>query len=358
MRRFLLSGLVFLAILLLYLLFWPVPIDPVAWEAPQAPETGPGSVWAERRSQINVEALELGGYSGPESIAFDANGILYSGTEEGDVLRRVGQSFEVFARTEGRPLGLKFDAGGNLFVADGVRGLLRVDPSGQVEVLLGEVDGEAFGFADDLDISRQTGRIYLSDASTRFPVTEYGADWASQLDIVEHRGSGRLIEFDPNTGQARTLLSGLNFANGVALSANEDSVLICESGMYRVLRYWLRGPRAGSSEVFLENLPGFPDNITRSGTSYWLALAAPRNQALDSLSGSSFLRRLTLRLPAFMRPAAAPYTHVAQFDQDGVLLGSYEEAGGRVPFTTSAIEHGGAVYLGSLHGGTVGRFSP
>ena len=40
MKRVALLLIAVLALLLAYLLFWPVPIEPVAWQAPPTPERG------------------------------------------------------------------------------------------------------------------------------------------------------------------------------------------------------------------------------------------------------------------------------------------------------------------------------
>jgi hypothetical protein len=49
------------------------------------------------------------------------------------------------------------------------------------------------------------------------------------------------------------LLSGIFYANGVALSASGDFVLVVETLGLRVLRLWLEGPRAGQVETFVFN---------------------------------------------------------------------------------------------------------
>ena len=46
----------------------------------------------------------------------------------------------------------------------------------------------------------------------------------------------------------------------------------------RCQRFWLRGDRKGEMEVFIDNLPGYPDNIrsTQRGT-FWIGLVAVWN---------------------------------------------------------------------------------
>jgi sugar lactone lactonase YvrE len=102
---------------------------------------------------------------------------------------------------------------------------------------------------------------------------------------MEHGGHGRLLVFDTGDGKAKTLLDDLNFANGVAVGHDQTYVLVNETGNYRVIRYWLTGPKKGRAEPFIEGLPGFPDNISSGFDGlYWVALASPRNPLLDKLS--------------------------------------------------------------------------
>jgi sugar lactone lactonase YvrE len=177
---------------------------------------------------------------------------------------------QVFAETRGRPLGMELAADGTLYVADSVRGLLAVSADAEVRVLATEAGGVRIGFADDVGIGPD-GTVYFSDATTKFRPPDHGGDMeASLLELIEHRGNGRLLAHDPRTGKTRVLLRGLVFANGVALAHDGRSVLVNETGNYRTLRYWLAGEKAGRAEPFLENLPGFPDNIGRGiDGRYW-----------------------------------------------------------------------------------------
>ena len=64
------------------------------------------------------------------------------------------------------------------------------------------------------------------------------------------------------TKKVKTLIDGTYFGNGVVLSKDESFVLMTETTKYRVLRYWLKGEKAGQTEVFADNLPGFPNGIS------------------------------------------------------------------------------------------------
>ena len=73
------------------------------------------------------------------------------------------------------------------------------------------------------------------------------------------------------TGTITVLLRGPSFANGLAPSKNKDFVSAAETTASQVTRSWLRGPRAGVSEVFL-HLHGHPDNINSNADGdFWIA---------------------------------------------------------------------------------------
>jgi sugar lactone lactonase YvrE len=238
-----------------------------------------------------------------------------------------------------------------LIVADAIKGLLAVNDAGEIETLYVGTRDEPLGFADDLDIARD-GMIYFSDASDKFGPNAY------LLDMLEGRPHGRLLKYDPATKQVTKLLGDLHFANGIALSQNEDFLLVNETYRFRIVRYWLTGERAGTSEVFIDNLPGYPDNITsnRKGT-FWLALFTIRNDDADKLSPRPFVKSMLAKLPAFMWPKPQPYAFVIELDESGKVKGSYQDPTGRhLSEITSAFERGGYLYLGSLHNDRIGKF--
>lgn len=333
-----------LLVLLGWLAFWPVPIEPVAWDAPAAPALEGRYALNDRLADVARRGRGIG--VGPEDVEIDAAGNVYVGYEDGRVMRfPAGDAApQLLADTGGRPLGMELDAVGRLVVCDGHRGLLRIAMDGTVEVLATAADGLPFGFANDLDIAAD-GRIYFSDASWKF-----GPAMKARDDILEHGGRGRLLEHDPATGRTRVLLDGLQFANGVALAPDGHSVLVAQTGRYDVLRYWLHGPLAGTHEVFIDNLPGIPDGLASNGRdTYWLALFTTRNRALDALSGWPRLRKVVYRLPQFLQPQPARHAFVLGLSLDGEVVHNLQHAApDAFAPVTSATEAHGRLYLGSL----------
>ncbi len=333
----------------LYLALTPSPIDPLPWEAPEAPPMT--AVLEPNDTLMKAELLARGQIHGPEDTAVDAQGRVYAGLHDGRVVRVLADdSVETFADTGGRPLGMDFDAAGNLILADAYKGLLRIDPQGRIEVLSTEADGLPFAFTDDLDIASD-GIIYFSDASSRFQQPDY------LLDLLEARPHGRLLSYDPSTGETRVLLDGLYFANGVALSANEDFVLVNETYRYRITRYWLKGERAGQHEVFIDNLPGLPDNLQgdRKGT-FWVALPTPRKADADFLHRHPWLKAQLAKLPRALWPKAIPYGFAIALDENGKIVRSlHDTSGTHLRMVTSVKPVGDYLYFGSLDNDRIGK---
>jgi sugar lactone lactonase YvrE len=287
-------------------------------------------------------------------VALDARALLYTGTADGWI-KRVGllnDSVEDFAQTGGRPLGLRFDAQGRLIVCDAKRGLLAVDREGRVKTLATEAEGRPFRFANNLDIARD-GTIYFTDASDAYGPDEY------LYDLLEARPRGRLLSHDPATGVTRVLADGLHFANGVALSKDEDFLAVSECYRYRILAHWLKGARAGRTEVLVDNLPGFPDNLSRGeGGRFWVALYTVRNDRLDGLHPHPFAKKILSRLPPFFWPKPARYGYVLRLTADGRPLDSLHDPTGEVVHAvTTAREHDGVLYLGTLHDSWLARYT-
>jgi sugar lactone lactonase YvrE len=331
-----------------YLLNAPVEIEPVAWTPPNPP--GATGLYRPNGALSAIQRLGEGMGRGPEDVAVDGQGRIYTGVEDGTIIRmaRDGTGVEPFANTDGRPLGIAF-GGATLFVADAYRGLLAINTDGEVTVVSSHQGGTPFLHTNDVDVARD-GTVYFTDSSSRFGLEDY------RLDLLEHRPNGRLLAYDPTSGETTLVADGLYFANGVAVSADQRSVLVVETGKYRVRRVSISGDNAGNSEVVLENLPGFPDNISATQRGYWLALSSPRDANMDqSLLPSPFMRRMILRLPPSYLPQFAPLAYVIQLDADAKVVGTLQDPRAGYGQITSVQQVGNALYFGSTTEGTIGR---
>jgi sugar lactone lactonase YvrE len=281
-----------LLLLLLYLLAWPVPIEPIVWEAPVFNP----DAWKTTGTLATAERIELPSGQGPEDIEVDSEGRIYAGLDDG-----------------------------------------------QIEVLTTECGGRPLRLADDLEAA-DDGSIWFSEASQRFGIREW------KHDFFESKPNGRLCVWEPATKKAREVLGDMYFANGVAVDPGQEFVLVAESSRYRVRRVWIAGERTGQHEVIIDNLPGIPDGISSGSEGiFWIAIASPRDPFIDGMAGSPWLRKMVARLPAFLQPAPKRSARAIGIDRDGkVVHDLFDPAGERISVVTSAQERAGHLYLGSF----------
>jgi sugar lactone lactonase YvrE len=368
--RIVLAGVAFLLLLAVsYLLFWPIRIEPVAVTV--GPNPGFTQAFAPNDRLRQVRFFDFGLGQGPEDVTVK-DGYAYTGLADGRIVRvRIdGQTasgpapigpvvpggpapapspagtLEQIANTGGRPLGLQHDPFGNIVVADAKQGLLAINPQGRIFPVARAFGGVPMRFVDDLDIAKD-GTIYFSDASQRFGIDDYA------LDFFEGGATGRLFSFSPSSGRLDELVGGLAFANGVALGPDEEYVLVNETAGHRITRYWLKGPKARTKDVFIENLPGYPDNISYNGRGiFWVALAAPRSKALEDALPSPFMRSIAYRLQMLglgASPEPERYGCIVAIDLQGRVVATLQDPGGlRIFNITSVNEKDGLLYLGGL----------
>ena len=338
-----------LLLIILYLLFFPIDIQPEKWDSQPVPalegEYASNNILKKIERQFEGVCLQC------EDVAIDSNGFIYGGTEHGAIMKlKAGSDPEILAETGGRPLGLHMDMDNNLIVGDAKKGLLSIAPDGQIEVLVTTHGGKPFLFTDDVDIASD-GRIYFSDASHRFNSDKY------KLDFIEHGPNGRLLVYDPADGSTELLLDELYFANGVALSEDDSFVLVNETSDHRVMRYWLKGDRATTSEVFLANLPFYPDGISYNEDGiFWIAMISPRNTLLERLSNRPFLRKMIARVPPRLMPKPKNHSFILGVDNNGIIRYDLQDPSGGFAQITSIQQYGDILYIGSLMEPAIGTF--
>ncbi|WP_136414301.1 SMP-30/gluconolactonase/LRE family protein [Herbaspirillum sp. ST 5-3] len=372
-KTLLVIAILFLA-MVAYLLLAPVPVAPEAWNAPQ--DAGYVGAHARNTRLAGLTMIAMGGATGPEHVALGPDGKLYAAVDGGKIVRMNadGSAPEVWAATGGRVLGFDFDARGRLIAADAMRGVLALeagaglDAGKKAEVLVDKVkldDGDdPIRYADAVVVAKD-GKIYFTDASRRFGAKEWGGTFeASVLDIIEHAATGRVLVHDPVSHQTEVVMNDLAFANGLALSADEKSLFVAETGEYRVWKVDVnarvlsaKASASGTSQarLVLSNLPGYPDNLMRGMQGrIWLGFTKPRGAAIDKMAGKPFLRKITMRLPKSMWPVPPAYGHVIAFDEDGKIVADLQDPSGAYPETTGVTETSDRLYIQSLHAPALG----
>ncbi|OAY37416.1 protein STRICTOSIDINE SYNTHASE-LIKE 3 [Manihot esculenta] len=332
-----------------------------------------------QRSEIKF----LNQVQGPESIAFDPLGRgPYTGLADGRIVFWDGHKWIDFAYTSpnrsglcdpkpsplsylknehicGRPLGLRFDKKtGDLYIADAYFGLLKVGPEGGLATsLTTEAEGIPLRFTNDLDMDDE-GNIYFTDSSTRYQRRNF-----MQL-VFSGEDSGRVLKYNPITKETTVLLRDLQFPNGLSLSKDGTFFVFCEGSMGRLLKYWLKGEKAGTSEVFAI-LPGFPDNVrTNAEGNFWVAVHCRRNFYSYLCAIYPKLRMFLLKLPIptkiqyLLHIGGRPHAVAVKYSPEGKLLQVLEDSQGKVVKAISEIEEkDGKLWMGSVLMPFIGVYS-
>jgi sugar lactone lactonase YvrE len=349
MKRAAYTFAVILALVALYLVAWPIPIDPVAWEPPPAPGlTGP---YAPNTLLADIELLvEVG--PGPEDMTMAFEGLMYTGLQDGRIVRFDPDSdapAETFVNTGGRPLGMEVGIDGRLIVADAFKGLLAIDADGNIEVLVDAIDGEPLLFVNDLSIA-VGGTVWFTDSSRRFDQHDY------MNDFLEARATGRLLRYDPRSGATTVALDGLRFPNGVATGDWGSYVYVAEMMEARIHELVVGIDGVIDSSVWVAGLPGYPDNLSwnRAGI-IWVALPSLRVPAMERMAGRPWLRKVLFRVPGLASIPVEPYSFILGIDYTGEIAYNLQDPDGGYPKITSVKEFGEYLYVGSIDATALGR---
>jgi sugar lactone lactonase YvrE len=129
-------------------------------------------------------------------------------------------------------------------------------------------------------------------------------------------------------------------------------------------RYWLKGPKAGTSDIFVENLPGIPDNLgCNERGEFWVPLHSLRTSMDTYIGGVPWIRQAISRLPLAQKQlfkifTPKPHAVVLRYSSEGKLLEILEDqTGQKVHSLSDAQEHDGKLYLGSAIASQLGIFT-
>eukprot|EP00798_Chlamydomonas_sp_ICE-L_P030844 gene30844-35884_t len=138
------------------------------------------------------------------------------------------------------------------------------------------------------------------------------------------------------------------FANGVALPPDESYVTIAETAMYRMLRYWLKGPKAGTLDVLIDGLPGAPDGISKSADgNFWVPCVVEYSATTLRIIRPKIVRSIIALINAVI--PATPWGGVMKVSPTGEVLAFLNDPKGtNIAFASSVLEVGDRLYIGNV----------
>ena len=187
------------------------------------------------------------GIARPEDVVALRDGRVYASHHAGGVAQ-IGpeDGLRVIGAPAGAPNGINMDAQGRIIIAnfgvtDGVSGPLeRLDlTTGAREILVDRIAGRVLT-ACNYPVIDRTGTIWCSHSTS-------AKTWPEALD---RRADGFIFVYRPD-GSSEIVAEGLRFANGMALSADEQFLYCTQSSNADVLRYpILPGAKLGKPERY------------------------------------------------------------------------------------------------------------
>lgn len=325
-------------------------LNPIAW----TPQPVSQSIDNFSRNDLlqSAQQLSIGDWFGPEDIAVGKDGSLYCGVHitknnfnDGRILKIDPSGYiSTFYDTKSWVTGLHFDNQQNLIACDQKRGLVSIDTLGKLTILTEKSEaGFPFLIPNDVDIA-SNGIIYFSNTSSTISFSRKHA----RKILLEAKSDGGLYSFNPVTKATKTLIDSSFFGNGVAVSQNDEFVLMVDLAKYRVLRHWLKGKNKGKTDIFIDNLPGFPNGISRrKDGSFWLGFTTKRDPLLDKIHPKKKIKQFIYALPLWLQPKQKKYGMIMHLSAKGKVLKTYFDTSGKTVSEASSIEeHDGFLYLG------------
>lgn len=324
---------------------------------------------------VSAEYIGYGTLPYPETVIFDRQGLMYVSVADGTIrtinvttgeikhwayivpnLSRSDRAkcgtFPTYNQMCGRPLGIAFDKNEQfLYVADETQGLLRINtrrPT-QVQTLATEHEGRVFRITNSLVVGDNNRYVYFTVSNDQY----YFEDFMKMT--LAARETGRLLRYDLATGQLDTLMDGIQIANGLALAGPEprEYLVLASSSSAKLYRYWIEGPNAGYHDVLVEDLGGYPDNVSPDGSGgFYVSLLGGRSSAIEATAANEEIKGIFLNdmLSAWVPLSWLPfYAHVQHYDTKAKLIEVFKDESGLVVGPMSgAYVHDGFLYAGSF----------
>lgn len=309
----------------------------------------------------------------PDNLAVTGGAVLYT---SGGTVFRLPENVPVTA-FDSDVTCLAADPGGALAMGlDDGRVLLH-RPSGDTMLQTGLLQtGLQTGGACPTALAFDGDSLLVAHGSARHPPSRW------RHDLMERGASGSVWRAPLAGGAPSRLADKLAWPSGVMVS--NDAVVVSESWRHRLLRIGAR-----STEVAVDDLPGYPGRLTPAAGGAWLCVFAPRTQIVEFVlrepayrrrmmaeieeafwiapalsSGRSFMEPLQgggVKHMATLNPWAPTrsYGLVARLDASLTPVASWHSrAGGALHGVTSAAEHEGALLVSAKGGGAIVAIDP
>lgn len=155
-------------------------------------------------------------------------------------------------------------------------------------------------FCNDLEISEDGQRIYFTE-----PFSYAGASMGGGTvpEVIAYHGNGRIWMHDLDKGETRLVAEGWFFLDGILYDLHpgqprEQSILSSQTAGFRIMRFHVAGPKAGTAELVQDGLAGLCDGMDRDTKGrIWCGMYTKRSGLLTWLHANPWIKHILLRLP-------------------------------------------------------------
>lgn len=168
--------------------------------------------------------------------------------------------------------------------------------------------------------------------------------------------TGSLLKYDIKSKEVTVVLNNLTFPNGVALSKDGSFLLVAETTTCRILRLWLKTPKAGKLEVFAD-LPGYPDNIKiNEKGEFWVGMYSRKKEVLVWIHSHPWIVKMLRKLPLTIVKVSSYIIAkleceglAAKLGVNGEILRILEDVNGKTwKYASEVMERDGYLWIGSV----------
>jgi len=326
----------------------------------------------------HLEKIGLGVLNGPESLVWDQAGNLYTSVSDGSIRRIDALTGEITVYaysvptltaeqravcgtsvlnepTCGRPLGLQFDSAENLWVADAYRGILKIPRSNpsNVQVIVNQYNGVGFKMLNGIYLTNDEKTLYFTDSSQIYTRMSFVSI------VVANNPDGRLFKLNLTTGALSVEISDLRFANGIAVSKDEEFLAINECSARKIRKYILKGRNAGQNEVLVDDIGGYNDNIKPDGNgNFYVGLFSYTSEEMSAIQDYAKLQALAIAYIPPLNTLGLIDTAglLKKIDSRGRVLEEIRSSNGTLYARTAEADvHEGYLYLGSVLNNYIGK---
>jgi hypothetical protein len=260
----------------------------------------------------------------------------------------------------------------------GSGGLATALADGQIVIEGGSFDGRRYRADAEVRcitaMACRGNELFVANGSA----SNSPAEW--QRDLLQRNASGSIWRIDLASGASTRLVDGLAWPSGMVL--DQAGLVFSEAWKHQLVR--IDPVRPSKPQIVYADLPAYPGRIAPAADGYWLALFAPRSQLVEFvLREPAYCRRMMAEVPqAFW---VAPRLRSGRSFYESLQGGGVKHLGmlkpwaptmsaglcvkldrafqprsslqsradGRTHGVTSAVEHGGKVFVAACGDGVV-----